>query len=114
MKEALMVGEALRMIRSRKEVTQDTLAKRTGLTINFLSRVENGKKGVSQHVAERIAGALGVPVSFLYLLGDRSDNPLVTDLQDIVLKNVTREADAPDSGQRESMYGHASRAYQPV
>jgi transcriptional regulator with XRE-family HTH domain len=88
---SLVIGEALRAIRSRKGVKQEELARRTGLTVNFLSLLENGKKGVSHRVVERIAEALDVPVSFLYLLADRSDNPLVTDLKAAVLRSLTQE-----------------------
>ena len=110
----LMIGAALRTIRAKKEVTQNLLAKRTGLTIHFLSRLENGKKGVSPQVAERIAEALGVPVSFLYLLGDRSKHPLVTDLKDAVLTSLKKESDYSANNNIESVKGHSIQEYQPV
>jgi transcriptional regulator with XRE-family HTH domain len=109
-----MIGEALRTIRSRKGVTQDALSKRTGLTINFLSRLENGKKGVSPQVVERIAEALAIPVSFLYLLGDRSENPLVADLKDAVLRSLTQEHDVCVADMKQATNGHAYREFQPV
>jgi hypothetical protein len=71
---------------------------------------------VSPQVAERIAEALGVPVSFLYLLGDHSDDPLVTSLKELVLRNLRKEkeieADVDDP--KESNKGHYIREYQPV
>ena len=78
------IGSALQEIRVAKDVTQDELCKKAGISVNFLSQVENGRKGVSHAVAERMATVLGIPVSFLYLLADRSNNPLVEDLQDAV------------------------------
>ena len=87
-KERLLIGDALRVIRSKKEITQEELSRRTRLSISFLSRVENGRKGVSLMVAERVAEALGVPTSFLYLLADRSDQPIVQDLQKAVLQSL--------------------------
>jgi transcriptional regulator with XRE-family HTH domain len=82
--KSIELGDALQEIRLGKEVTQDELCRKAGISINFLSQVENGRKGVSHVVAERIAQALGIPVSFLYLLADRSSNPLVEDLQEAV------------------------------
>lgn len=100
----LMIGRGLRLVRTNKEITQDVLAKLSGLSINFLSSVENGRKGVSQSVAERIAGALQVPTSFLYLLGDLSNEPLVRELQNAVLKSLLKSVD--DSKEKENyMYG---------
>jgi transcriptional regulator with XRE-family HTH domain len=78
------IGTALQEIRVARDLTQDELCRKAEISINFLSQVENGRKGVSHAVAKRIATALEIPVSFLYLLADRSNNPLVEDLQESV------------------------------
>jgi len=82
--ETINIGRSLREIRSRKGITQDELCKRARISINFLSQVENGRKGISHAAAERIAEALTIPISFLYLLADQTNNPLVHDLQEAV------------------------------
>ncbi len=86
--KTLFIGDALREIRGMRHITQEELATRTELTINFLSCVENNRKGVSQSVIEKIGAALAVPASFFYLLADRSDDPVVKDLKDAVRKSI--------------------------
>ena len=82
--KTMLIGDALQELRTVKEVTQEELAKKAGLSINFLSQVENGKKGMSQETAERISRVLGVPPSFLYLLADSSNNKAVGELKEAV------------------------------
>jgi transcriptional regulator with XRE-family HTH domain len=83
------MGGALQEIRLAREMTQHDLCRKAGISINFLSQVENGRKGVSPAVAERIARALVIPVSFLYLLADHSGNPLVEEMQDAVRASLS-------------------------
>jgi transcriptional regulator with XRE-family HTH domain len=55
----------LRAIRTRKEISQEALAKLAGMSQTFLSKVENGKSDPSLTTLKRLAGALGVSVSDL-------------------------------------------------
>ena len=88
--QPMPVGVGLRILRALRGVTQYDLAMATGKTINFLSQVENGRKGVSQAVAEQIAEALEVPPSFLYVLSDLSNDPTVKVLKEAIMQSLQK------------------------
>ena len=54
------VGRKIRELRTKRALTQETLADRTGLTAKFISEVECGKTNPSLKTMERIAGVLKV------------------------------------------------------
>ena len=54
------LGEAIRNSRKQAELTQETLAEKTGLSVVFISLLENGHRTVSVDALLRIAKALGV------------------------------------------------------
>jgi transcriptional regulator with XRE-family HTH domain len=56
----------LRQLRERKDLTQEKLAKKAGITRSHLSLLEAGhRKNPSLDVLKRLARALGVPVTEL-------------------------------------------------
>ena len=59
------VGNRIRTIRKRMRLTQKELAEDSGLSVSFLSDVENGKRSVALVRAVNIAHALGVPLAYL-------------------------------------------------
>lgn len=67
MSERCFNPHMLRLARDRRGVTQDDLAKRSGVTQALISKLEHGLVvQPSQDVAERLAAALGCAVAFLY------------------------------------------------
>jgi HTH-type transcriptional regulator, competence development regulator len=58
-------GANVRSMRANKRLSQRELAEDAGLSVSFLSEVENGKRNVSLVNAVNIAHALGVPLSYL-------------------------------------------------
>jgi len=65
------VGRTIGTIRKAKGLTQRQVATETGLTVNYLSLLENGQRGVSVEVANKLATTLRVPAEFiLFLAGD--------------------------------------------
>lgn len=60
-----MSGQAIRLIRSALRIRANTVASNAGISVAMLSMIESGEREPSQEVVERIAGALGVPVSSL-------------------------------------------------
>ncbi len=62
---AVYVGVRIKTIRTRNKLTQAELAKDAGVSVSFLSDVENGKRSVSLVNAVNIAYVLGVPLSYL-------------------------------------------------
>jgi transcriptional regulator with XRE-family HTH domain len=78
------VGERIREIREKKQITQDKLAEGAQLSKSFLSEVENNKRNVSSQILLRIADVLGASVDYL-LKGDTKEQkrtePIVIPLE---------------------------------
>lgn len=60
------VGRRIRVLRMAAGIPQGTLALMTGLTKSYMSEIESGKKNLTLRTLERIATALGVPISELF------------------------------------------------
>jgi len=63
------LGAAIREIRELRGLTQREVAERMNLSVNFLSMVENGKRGISIEHLNELAEILDVPTSFITFLG---------------------------------------------
>jgi putative transcriptional regulator len=59
------VGTEILKLRKQLDMSQETLAKRAGITRSYLSRVENGKVDLSISVLHAIATVLGRTISEL-------------------------------------------------
>jgi transcriptional regulator with XRE-family HTH domain len=57
-----ILGDAVRTHRKRVKMTQEKLAEKTGLSVVFLSLLENGHRTVSVDALLRIAKALGIRI----------------------------------------------------
>jgi transcriptional regulator with XRE-family HTH domain len=66
MAEMQGVGNRIRELRRQAQVTQKEVAARSGLTVSYLSRLENERITPSVRTLRRIAEALEVPVSMLF------------------------------------------------
>jgi transcriptional regulator with XRE-family HTH domain len=62
------IGFVIKKIRSDLKITQKELAKRTRLTINYLSLLENGKRGIGFDKLNKLAEVFGVPAQLLVVL----------------------------------------------
>jgi transcriptional regulator with XRE-family HTH domain len=60
--DQVILGRALRQLRSRAELTQEQLAERIGIDLTYVSRVERGKRGVRWHTVMRFLRALDADV----------------------------------------------------
>jgi transcriptional regulator with XRE-family HTH domain len=58
MQEQLVVGRALRNMRTLAGLTQEELAARIGIKATYVSRVERGHRGVRWHTVMRFLRAL--------------------------------------------------------
>lgn len=63
------LGKAIHTSRIKRGLSQETLAKRAGCSISYLSMLENSKRDPTLSTVERIAAALNVPVEILFFLG---------------------------------------------
>jgi transcriptional regulator with XRE-family HTH domain len=59
------VGRALRALRHGASLTQEELAKRSGIDVTYVSQVENGRRGVRWHTVMRLLRGLDMSVSDL-------------------------------------------------
>src|SRR5437867_2855590 len=57
-----ILGRFLRKLREQASLTQEQLARKTGITYQFLSGLENGRENFSIDVFESLAKALGSPL----------------------------------------------------
>jgi transcriptional regulator with XRE-family HTH domain len=55
-----LVGEQLRTIRKAKNLTQEDIADKSGLSFSYISDVERGTRNISLESLEKIIVALGV------------------------------------------------------
>lgn len=62
----LQFGRNLRMLRLSRDWTQEEMAERLGMSVNFLSYMERGLKAPSFENLERIAEVLDLPVAVLF------------------------------------------------
>lgn len=63
--DAKRLGENLKKIRSKKNITQTVLAENLGVDKSFISNIENGKTNPTLSTITSIAKALGVSVNDL-------------------------------------------------
>jgi transcriptional regulator with XRE-family HTH domain len=68
----------LRVLRDEIRITQEALAKRAGLSLPYIKKLERGKKPMSQRPAEAIAIATGV--DWRWLAGKGNDFPIMARL----------------------------------
>ena len=61
------VGARLRMLRAGAGLSIRALAEMSGLNVNTLSLIENGKTSPSVSTLQQLAGALGVPVTEFFV-----------------------------------------------
>ena len=63
------LGKSIQTCRVKRGLSQATLAQRTGLSVSYLSMLENSKRDPTMSTVQRIATALGVPLEILFFLG---------------------------------------------
>ena len=62
----MLVGRKIRELRARKRLSLRALADRSGLNVNTLSLVENGKSSPSVSTLQQLAFALEVPIAVFF------------------------------------------------
>lgn len=60
------LGLRITILRRQQMISQEEFARKAGITRSYMSLVENGKRSISVHIAERVARTLGVPLSKLF------------------------------------------------
>lgn len=60
-----IIGACVRLLRTQKRLSQETLAARAGISYQYLSGIETGRENFSIQVLESLAKALGLPLRTL-------------------------------------------------
>jgi len=66
------IAQKLRKIRTERKISLQELSSKTGLSVTFLSRLENDKANVSVLNLRTIAKALDIPIASLFSEDERS------------------------------------------
>ncbi|MFE5027300.1 helix-turn-helix domain-containing protein [Streptomyces sp. NPDC056656] len=101
-KETLRVGAAVRRRRRAQELTLATVAERSGLSVPFLSQVENERARPSRRSLEKVADALGTTAVELLAAADPAHTVDLVRADDTT---VVEDA-SPDSVVRSLVRGH--------
>ncbi|MFF1760676.1 helix-turn-helix domain-containing protein [Streptomyces sp. NPDC058266] len=101
-KETLRVGAAVRRRRRAQELTLATVAERSGLSVPFLSQIENERARPSRRSLEKVADALGTTAVELLAAADPAHTV------DLVRADDTTVAEdaSPESVVRSLVRGH--------
>lgn len=62
MESKVVIGRFIRKLREQKTLTQEQLARKTGITYQYLSGLENGRENFSVDILESLGKALDCPV----------------------------------------------------
>lgn len=57
------LGKRIKILRIERGILQKDLAKKVGISSNYISLLEGGKRSPSYRTLKKIAGALGMPTS---------------------------------------------------
>ena len=91
----MRLGTTLKLLRTASNNTQSSLAKELGVTANYLSLVENGRRDPSLTFLKKFSKKLDAPLGYLLWLGlEVGDSPEELDLKykmDELLVNIIRE-----------------------
>ncbi len=75
-REQSLAGTRIRKIRKDRNESQQTFAERINISTNFLSEIENGKKGISWETLYNICSTTGVSADYI-LFGQPSGQDFV-------------------------------------
>jgi len=67
------VGQAIRLCRTQRGVSQSAVANRADCSVSYLSMLENNKRDPTLSTVTKIAEALHVPVGLLFVLAADQD-----------------------------------------
>jgi transcriptional regulator with XRE-family HTH domain len=68
------IGDTIKLCRDRRKMNQRDLASRAGLSVSYLSLIEQGKRTPNLEVLEDIAAGLDLPLNLLiFLASDKTE-----------------------------------------
>lgn len=69
----MQIGTNIKVLRTARQIKQKELAEKLGITVPYLSMIENNSKRPSLTLLEKLAKALNAPLALLF-----SDLPFAT------------------------------------
>jgi transcriptional regulator with XRE-family HTH domain len=63
------IGQAIKLARSKRKLSQAALAKRAGISVSYLSLLERGRRDPPLSTLRQMAAALAMPIEILFFLG---------------------------------------------
>ena len=81
-----MLGPTIKWFRERRGYNQGQFAELIDLAPNDVRQIEAGRREPSTPVLRKMCDVLNVPVSFIYLLADKTNDPVLRRCQRLVLK----------------------------
>jgi transcriptional regulator with XRE-family HTH domain len=68
------IGNTIKLCRGQRGLSQGDLAERAGLSVSYLSLIEQGKRTPNLEILEDIADALRIPLNILvFLASDKTE-----------------------------------------
>lgn len=86
-----IIGERIAHLRKEKNMTQEELAEKVKITVQYLGTIERGKANTTLNRLDMIADVLGCPSTELILGTDPLDNAANMISSDPELENLIRE-----------------------
>ncbi|EPF4548799.1 helix-turn-helix domain-containing protein [Klebsiella aerogenes] len=62
------IGQAIKLCRTRREISQTDLARKAECSVSYLSMLENNKRDPTLSTLNSIASALNIPVSIIFFI----------------------------------------------
>lgn len=85
------VGGAIRKYRLAADLSQADLSQKTGISVKFISEVEQGKKNVSVISLVKIAEALNITILDLFYISYRSNRRTLKNEIDTLLNDFSEK-----------------------
>jgi transcriptional regulator with XRE-family HTH domain len=73
MEVTMNLGKSIKLCRTNRGLSQEDLANRIGMSVSYISLIEQGKRDPAISTIEEVASALGIPVSLLTFLAAEPD-----------------------------------------
>ncbi|MEN9609460.1 MAG: hypothetical protein RLZZ628_274 [Bacteroidota bacterium] len=87
----LKFGVILRLFRNKKQITLLQLSQKTGLSLSYLSTIENNLRKPNIDVLDKICQALEVPLEIVLILSSDSDDPFVKNHLLPLIQSISKE-----------------------
>lgn len=84
------IGHAIRLCRNQKNLSQAKLAELAGISISYLSLLEQGKRDANFTSVNKIAQAMGIPLSVIVFLA--ADNEELQGMSSELIEKLSFES----------------------